>query len=324
MRAWQVVKHGEPKEVMELGQKAVPEPGPGEVRIVVKAVGLGLPDVFMCRGTYAFNPQIPFTPGQEVVGIVTAIGEGVELAVGARVIATTSFIQGNGGFAEQALAPVSATYRIPDDMPDEDAAAFLIPFQTAHIALVRRGQLLRGETLLVHGAAGGVGSAAIQVGCALGAKVIATATGPERVKACLDLGASLAINIGTQDFAEAVNKATHGRGANVIFDPVGGDVFIRSFNCIANEGRLLAIGYSSGSWKNAATGAVVFKNCSVVGVLAALYDKDFLDRTHEDLLKLYAEGKIRPTKQEIPFKEIPTALTDLADRKVIGRVVAVL
>ncbi|BCO67468.1 NADPH:quinone oxidoreductase family protein [Mycobacterium intracellulare] len=324
MRAWQVVKHGEPKEVMELSPKAVPEPGPGEVRIVVKAVALGLPDVFMCRGTYAFNPQIPFTPGQEVVGIVTAIGEGVELAVGTRVIATTSFIQGNGGFAEEALAPISATYRIPDDMPDEDAAAFLIPFQTAYIALARRGQLLRGETLLVHGGAGGVGSAAIQVGCALGAKVIATATGPERVEACLELGASSAIDIGTEDFTEAVIKATDGRGANVIFDPVGGDVFLRSFKCIANEGRVLAIGNSSGSWKNAATGAVVFKNCSVVGVLAALYDKDFLDHTHEQLLKLYAEGKIRPAKQEISFKDIPAALTDLVDRKVIGRVVAVL
>jgi NADPH2:quinone reductase len=240
------------------------------------------------------------------------------------VIATTSFIQRNGGFAEQALAPTSATYCIPEDMPDEDAAAFLIPFQTAYIALARRGQLLRGETLLVHGGAGGVGSAAIQVGSALGANVIATATGPERVKACLDLGASLAIDIGTQDFPEAVNKATEGRGANVIFDPVGGDIFVRSFKCIANEGRLLAIGYSSGSWKNAATAAVVFKNCSVVGVLAAFYDKDFLDRVHEELLKLYAEDKIRPTKQKVSFEDIPTALTNLADRKVIGRVVAVL
>jgi NADPH2:quinone reductase len=324
MQAWQVIKHGEPKEVMELGEKAVPEPGPGEVRIQVKAAALGLPDVFMCRGTYAFSPAIPFTPGQEVVGIVTAIGEGVDLGVGTRVIATTSFIQGNGGFAEQALAPISATYPIPDDMPDDDAAAFLIPFQTAHIALVRRGQTMPGETLLVHGGAGGVGSAAIQVGVALGAKVIATATGPERVKACLEMGASLAIDIGAEDFAEAVNKATDGRGANVIFDPVGGDVFIRSFKCIANEGRLLAIGYSSGSWKNAATAAVVFKNCSVVGVLAALYDKDFLDRTHEELLKLYAEGKLRPAKQAISFADIPGAMTDLADRKVIGRVVALL
>src|SRR5260370_26610713 len=141
--------------------------------------------------------------------------------------------------------------------------------------------------------------------------VIAIATGPERVKACLELGASLAIDIGTEDFAEAVNKATEGRGANVIFDPVGGDVFVRSFKCIANEGRLLAIGYSSGSWKNAATGAVVFKNCSVVGVLAALYDKDFLDRTHEELLKLYAPGEIRPTKRKVQFEDIshtPTAI----------------
>jgi NADPH2:quinone reductase len=324
MRAWQVIKHGEPIAVMELGEKAVPEPGPGEVRILVKAVALGLPDVFMCRGTYAFNPAIPFTPGQEVVGIVTAAGEGVDLAVQSRVIATTSFIQGNGGFAEQALAPISATYSIPDDMPDEDAAAFLIPFQTAYIALVRRGQTMPGETLLVHGGAGGVGSAAIQVGRALGAKVIATATGPERVQTCLDLGASLAIDISAEDFAQAVLKVTDGRGANVIFDPVGGDVFVRSFTCIANEGRMLAVGYSSGSWKNAATGAVVFKNCSVVGVLAALYDKDFLDRTHAELLKLYADGKIRPRTQMTSFEDIPRALTDLADRKVMGRVVAVL
>jgi NADPH:quinone reductase len=323
VRAWQVTKHGEPKEVMELGEKAVPEPGPGEIRISVKAVALGLPDVFMCRGTYAFSPAIPFTPGQEVVGIVAAAGDGVDLATGSRVIATTSFIQGNGGFAEQALASISATYRIPDDMPDKDAAAFLIPFQTAHIALARRGHLVRGETLLVHGGAGGVGSAAIQVGCALGAKVIATATGPERVEACLEMGASSAIDLGTEDFAEAVNKITDGRGANVIFDPVGGDVFIRSFKCIANEGRLLAIGYSSGSWKNAATGAVVFKNCSVVGVLAALYDKDFLDRTHGELLKLYAEGKIRPKGHAISFEDIPDAMAELADRKVIGRLVAV-
>lgn len=324
MRAWQVTKHGEPKEVMELGEKAVPEPGPAEVRILVRAVALGLPDVFMCRGTYAFNPAIPFTPGQEVVGIVAAAGEGVDLALGSRVIATTSFIQGNGGFAEQALAPISATYRVPENMPDEHAAAFLIPFQTAHIALARRGRLVPGETLLVHGGAGGVGSAAIQVGAALGARVIATATGPERMKACLALGATVAIDVGAEEFPDVVNKATDGRGANVVFDPVGGDVFIRSFDCIANEGRLLAIGYSSGKWKNAATGAVVFKNCSVVGVLAALYDKEFLDCTHEELLTLYAEGKIRPATQKVFFEDIPIALADLADRKVIGRVVAAL
>src|SRR5258705_2394132 len=200
MRAWQVIKHGEPKEVMELGEKAVPEPGPSEVRILVKAVALGLPDVFMCRGTYAFNPAIPFTPGQEVVGTVTAAGDGVDLAPGSRVIATTSFIQGNGGFAEYALAPIGATYRIPDDMPDEDAAAFLIPFQTAYIALARRGQLLRGETLLVHGAAGGGGSGALQVGCALWGEGIASAAGPEKGKASLEPRASFSVDIATHKF----------------------------------------------------------------------------------------------------------------------------
>jgi NADPH2:quinone reductase len=324
MRAWQVVEHGEPKEVMVLGEKAVPEPGPGEVRILVKAAALGLPDVFMCRGTYAFSPAIPFTPGQEVVGIVSAAGEGVSLAVGSRVIAVTSFIQGNGSFAEQALAPISATYPVPEEMPDEDAAAFLIPFQTAYIALSRRGQLTQGETLLVHGGAGGVGSAAIQVGRALGAKVIATATSPERVEACLVAGADLAIDMGAEDFPEVVNKATEGRGANVIFDPVGGEVFVQSFTCIANEGRLVAIGYASGAWKNAATGAVVFKNCSVVGVLAAMYDRQFLDRTHQELLNFYAEGKIRPVRRSIAFADIAQGLADLGDRKIIGRAVAVL
>ena len=324
MRAWQVVEHGEPKEVMVLGEKAIPEPGPGEVRILVKAAALGLPDVFMCRGTYAFSPATPFTPGQEAVGIVTAVGEGATVALGARVVAITSFIQGNGGFAEQALAPTSAVYPVPDDMPDEHAAAFLIPFQTAYIALKRRGQLTHGETLLVHGGAGGVGSAAIQVGRALGAKVIATATGPERVEACLELGAAWAIDMGAENFPEVVNRITEGRGADVVFDPVGGDVFVHSFKCIANEGRLLAIGYSSGSWKNAATGVVVFKNCSVVGVLASMYDRDFLDRTHQELLKLYAEGKIRPVKSSVDFTDISQGLADLADRKVIGRVVAVM
>jgi NADPH2:quinone reductase len=324
MRAWQVVEHGEPREVMVLGERPVPEPGPGEVRILVNAAALGLPDVFMCRGTYAFSPVIPFTPGQEVVGTVTAAGEGVDLALGSRVVAVTSFIQGNGGFAEQALAPTSATYPIPDDMPDEDAAAFLIPFQTAYIALARRGQLTQGETLLVHGGAGGVGSAAIQVGRALGAEVIATATGPERVEACLESGAALAIDMRAEDFPEVVNEATEGRGANVVFDPVGSDVFVRSFKCIANEGRLLAIGYSSGTWKNAATGAVVSKNCSVVGVLAAMYDRDFLDRTHQELLELYADGKIRPVRRSVAFTDISHALADLADRRVIGRAVAVL
>jgi NADPH2:quinone reductase len=324
MQAWQVTGYGEPEQVLQLVEKDVPQPGPGEVRIRVQAVALGLPDVMMCRGTYAFSPTLPFTPGQEVVGTVTAAGEGVDLTIGARVIATTSFIQGNGGFAEQALAPVSATYGVPDDMPDEDAAAFLIPFQTAHIALVRRGQLAPGETLVVHGGAGGVGSAAIQVGRALGAEVIATATGPERVKACLDLGASSAIDIGTEDFADVVNAATQGRGANVIFDPVGGPGFVRSFSCIANEGRLLAIGYSSGSWKNAATAGVVMKNCSVVGVLAAWYDKQFLDSTHEELLSLYAEGKIRPARTSTSFADIPRALRELGDRQVVGRTVATL
>ncbi|MBW2143040.1 MAG: NADPH:quinone oxidoreductase family protein [Deltaproteobacteria bacterium] len=325
MRAWQVNKHGEPEEVLQLVEKEVPEPGPGEIRIRVAAVSLGLPDVFMCRGIYPFQPQLPFTPGQEVVGVVTATGEGTHTAVGSRVMAVTTFFNGQGGFADQTLAQNNAVYRVPDEMPEEDAAAFLIQFQTAYLALSRRGQLAPGETLLVHGGAGGTGSAAIQVGRALGARVIATAGGSEKVRACRELGAHVAVDYNNEDFVEAVQKTTEGRGADVIFDPVGGDVFYRSLNCIANEGRLLAIGYAGGSWQNAPTQDIVLKNCSVVGVLAAFYDKEFLDREHEELLKLYAEGRIRPlVKQKIPFEEIPRALTDLGNRKVIGRVVAKL
>ncbi len=325
MRAWQVNKLGEPEDVLQIVDKAVPEPGPGEIRIRVTAVSLGLPDVFMCRGGYPFQPQLPFTPGQEVVGVVTATGEGTHTAVGSRVMAVTTFFNGQGGFAEQALAQNSTAYRVPEEMSDSDAAAFLIQFQTAYLALARRAQLAANETLLVHGGAGGTGSAAIQVGRALGAKVIATAGGSEKVRVCRELGAHAAIDYNNADFVEAVHQATEGRGADVIFDPVGGDVFYDSFKCIANEGRLLAIGSAGGSFRDAPTKDIVLKNCSVVGVLAAFYDKEFLDREHEALLKLYAEGHIRPLiKRIIPFEEIPRALTDLAHRKVIGRVVAKL
>jgi NADPH2:quinone reductase len=323
MRAWQVNKHGEPEDVLQLVDKDVPEPGSGEIRIRVAAVALALPDVFMCRGNYPFQPQLPFTPGQEVVGTVTAVGEDAHAAVGSRVMAVTTFFNGHGGFADQTLAQDNTAYRVPEDMPEDDAAAFLIQFQTAYLALARRGQLAPEETLLVHGGAGGTGSAAIQVGCALGAKVIATAGGSEKVRVCRELGAHVAVDYNNEDFVEAVNQVTEGRGADLIFDPVGGHVFYDSFKCIANEGRLLAIGSAGGSFQNAPTEDIVLKNCSVVGVLAAFYDKEFLDREHEALLKLYAEGHISPLiKRVIPLEDIPRALTDLAERKVIGRVVA--
>ncbi len=323
MRAWQVNKHGEPEEVLQFVEIPTPEPGPGEIRIQVAAASLGLPDVFLCRGIYPFQPSMPFVPGQEVVGVVTAVGPGSNRSVGSRVMAVTSFFTGLGGFAEQTLAQENAVYRVPNEMGDEEAAAFLIQFQTAYMALARRGRLRPGETLLVHGGAGGTGSAAIQVGTALGAKVIAAAGGLEKAKECMALGAKVIIDYNKEDFTQVVNQVTEGRGADIIFDPVGGDVFSRSLDCIANEGRLLVIGYASGTFQEAPTRKILLKNCSVVGCLAAFYEKELLDQEHEKLLKLYQEGRIRPLiKRKITFEEIPQALADLARRRVIGRVVA--
>jgi NADPH2:quinone reductase len=323
MRAWQLQQHGDPPDSLRLVEIDAPQPGPGEIRIRVAAAGLGLPDVFLCRGSYPLQPPIPFTPGQEVAGVVTAVGEGSHSVIGSRVMAVTAFLQGHGGFADQTLAPEGSAFRIPNEMGDEEAAAFLIPFHTAHVGLVRRGQLQAGENLLVHGGAGGTGSAAIQLGRALGARVIATAHGSEKLDACRHLGADVVIDYEAEDFPKAVMEATGGSGADVVYDPVGGEVFRRSLECVASQGRLLAIGFASGSFFDASTLELVFKNCSVVGVFVGAYGKELLSEGHEELLTLYEQGHIRPwVGREVPFDELPNALTKLASRQAMGRIVA--
>jgi Zn-dependent alcohol dehydrogenase len=194
MRAWQVHKHGLPEEVLRLADLAVPQPGPGELRVRVEAAAIGMPDVFMCRGTYRLTPALPFVPGQEVCGIVDAIGESVDVAVGTRVMGVTSFFDGRGGFADFAIMYPSTAYRVPDSMPSEVAAAFRIGYSTAWTGLVRRGELQPDEWLVVLGAAGGSGAAAVQVGCALGARVIAVAAGEEKLAFCKRLGAQAVID----------------------------------------------------------------------------------------------------------------------------------
>lgn len=325
MRAWRVYDHGEPVEALRLVETEVPKPGRGEIGIRVAAVSLGLPDVFLCRGVYPLQPETPFTPGQEVSGIVIAAGEGARTPVGSRVMATTAFLSGHGGFADQTLSQDHTVYRVPDEMSDVEASAFVIPFQTAYVGLVQRGQLRAGETLLVHGGAGGTGSAAIQTGRALGARVIATAGGAQKAQVCHELGAEVVIDYHAEDFPQAVKQATGGRGADVVFDPVGGDVFDRSLECIASEGRILVIGFASGRFADAHGLDIVLRNCSVVGAYVGAYDHDFLAQAHEELLKLYTEGRIRPlVRREISFEEIPRALDDLANRRAVGRVVAKL
>jgi len=323
VRAWQVVSQGEPHEAIRIAEVPVPEPGPGEVRIRVEAAALGLPDVFLCRGTYAFSPGLPFVPGQEVSGVVTAVGPGAATALGARVMAVTSFFRGHGGLAEEALALDAATHRAPEAMAWAEAAGFVIPYHTAYLGLVTRGRLAAGETLVVLGAAGGSGSAAVVLGKAKGARVIAVAGGEQKCAACRAFGADLVLDHRAGDFAKAVREETGGAGADVIYDPVGGAMFDAATHCLASEGRLLAIGYASGAWSDASTARLVERNASVVGVYVGAYAKPFLSTVHETLLGHWERGEIRSTAgAAIAFAQIGDALTGLAARHTTGKIVA--
>ena len=322
MQAWQVRKHGEPKDALQLGELAAPTPGPGMLRVRVAASGLGLPDLLMCRGSYALTPPLPFTPGQELVGVVSAAGEGTQTRVGERVMAVSGFMLGHGGCAQQALALDDFALPVPESMPDAEAAGFLIPYHTAYVGLVRRAGLRAGETLLVLGGAGGSGSAALQLGRALGARVLATAGGSEKVEFCRRLGAEAVIDYRTQDIAERVREATQGRGADVIYDPVGGEAFTAATQCIAHEGRLLAVGFASGDWARPATAHLVTHNYSVMGVMPGGYDREFKRAAHEILLEYQRKGEIGvPLHRVVPFAALPEGLEDLAQGRVMGKAV---
>ena len=324
MKAWQVTGQGEPSQVMSQIDKELGEVGPGELHIHVTASAIGFPDVLMCRGTYPLTPSLPFTPGQEFVGTVTEAGPGTTLPVGTRVMGVSAFMLGQGAFAEQCKTYEQMIFPVTTAINDVDAAAFTIAYHTAYIGLVRRAKLIAGETVLVHGGAGGTGFAAIQLAKALGATVIATAGGAEKVARCRELGADVAIDYNSTDFSAAVNKATGGRGVDIVFDPVGGDVFENSINCLANEGRLLPIGFACGRWGEISPALLVFKNASIVGVIAGGFERDFMLSMHNELLDLHAKGAIKVAiDRAIGFAGIRDGMQDLADRKVVGRVVAV-
>ena len=308
---------------MEEGVEA-PEPGPGTVLIDVLAAGVGLPDAFMCQGNYALTPgHFPFTQGEEVVGRILSWGEGVEgRRVGERVMAVTSFFTGDGGFAERCLGLDDFCLPVPEDMADVEGAGFLIPFHTAYIALVERGRVEKGETLVVIGGAGGTGQAAMQIGKAIGARVIATAGGPQKAEFCRSLGADHVVDYHEQEIAESVRDLTDGRGADVIYDPVGGPAFESATACIAPGGRILAIGYASGSWGRVDTSHLVYNNYSVVGVVPSHYDRAFKERTQAQLLDWRREGRLGLQIDDIlPFEALPEALERLLDGGVRGKLV---
>lgn len=325
MRAWQTIRHGRPAEALRLNEAAeAPVPRRGTLRVEVLAAGIGLPDAFMCQGSYALTPpKLPFTQGQECVGRVLDWGEGVlGRRVGDRVMAVTSFFTGDGAFAEQCLALDDFCLPVPGDMTDAEAAGFLIPFHTAFIALETRGRLQAGETLVVIGGAGGTGQAAIQVGKALGARVIATAGGPGKAEFCRSLGADHVIDHRAEDIADAVRAATGGRGADAIYDPVGGDAFASATRCIAHEGRILAIGFASGRWGQVDASRLVAGNFSVVGVIPSFYDRAFKERTQQRLLGWWREGRIAPRIDAlVDFRALPEALERLLSGGVKGKLV---
>lgn len=321
MRAWQIQAYGSPRDILRLVDIDEPVPGPGELRLRVLAAAVGMPDAFMCRGSYAFKPSLPFVAGQEVCGVVDAVGDGVDVPLGMRVMAVTNFYDGRGGFAESAIARADATYRVPETMGDVDAASFRIGLSTAWIGLVRRGALQPGDSLLVLGAAGGSGATAVMLGHALGARVIAVASGAEKSAFCSRLHADVVIDREEQSVRDAVLKATDGRGVDLVYDPVGGTAAGATVRCLARNGRLLAIGFASGEWVKADIGELVRRNASIVGVYAGGLRREENEEDHEALLALAAEGLLRSVATVVPFDALPDAVEAVDSGAVIGKMV---
>jgi NADPH2:quinone reductase len=324
MRAMIVEDWCEPKD-MRLVELPDPEPGPGQVAIDVKAVGCNFFDILMAQGKYQVRPPRPFSPGGEVAGIVRALGPGVgDLRVGDRVFA----LLGWGGYATVALAPAATVVRMPDAMSFEHAAAFGIVYQTSYFALVYRAALQPGETLLVHAAAGGVGLAAVQIGAALGARVLATAGSAAKLAIAREHGAEAAFDYSTPDWVERVKEATGGRGADVIYDPVGGSIFDLSMKCIAFGGRLLVIGFASGEIPTVQINRVLLKNIAIVGLHWGAYrqhDPARIPTAMAALFAMYARGSVRPVvSSTYPLTDAARALEEIASRRSVGKVVLVV
>lgn len=327
MKAWLVRQWCEP-EGMELAEVDLPEPGPGQVRIRNRAAALNFFDILQIQGKYQVKPPFPFTPGAEIAGVIDAVGDapGPEVAAfrpGDPVLALPQL----GGFAEYTVVDASKVFAMPEGMDWAQAAAMPIVYHTSYFALRDRAQLREGEWLLVHAGASGTGMSAIQLGRAWGARVIATAGSEEKLEFARRQGAEYVLDYRGDTWVDEVKALTLGRGADVIYDPVGGDVFDLSSKCIAPEGRLLVIGFASGRIPSIAANRILLKNISVVGVFwggqvraHAGYTAD----TQRVLNELWMAGKIRPeVSRTWPLTEVPAALQTLAGRSVLGKAVVI-
>jgi NADPH2:quinone reductase len=323
VKAWRVSELGEPSHAMSLDEVPDPQPGAGQLLVRVLGAAANFADVLICRGLYQVKPPLPFTPGVELCGEVAALGPGTTgFAVGDRVIGTS--VLPTGGFAELALMDTATTFTAPGALDDAQAAAFFIGYQTGWFGLHHRAHLQPGETLLVHAAAGGVGSAAVQLGKAAGARVIGVVGGPEKVEVARTLGADVVVDRHTEDFVAVVKDFTHGRGADVVYDPVGGDAYQRSTKCIAFEGRILLVGFAGGQIQSAALNHALVKNYSIVGLHWGLYttkDPALVRACHDELSKLAADGMVKPLVSErLALDAVADGLQRLADGTTVGRV----
>ena len=311
-------------EGLRLAELPDPTAGAGQVVVGIRACGVNFADTLMVQGKYQEKPPLPFIPGAEIAGDVLAVGEGVtHLRVGQRVAALCEI----GGFAEQVAVAADRCVPLPDGMDYKTAAGFLVTYGTSHVGLAHRAKLQAGETLLVHGAAGGVGLAAVEIGALLGATVIATASSAEKLALASSYGAAHTIDYTQENFVERVKTITGGHGADVIYDPVGGDVFDQSLRCIAWEGRLLVIGFASGRIPQIPAGLLLVKNVSAVGLYWGAYAKrnpQVLTDSLSTLFGWHAAGKLKPhISAAYPLEQAGEALAALMERRSQGKVVVV-
>lgn len=311
-----------PPETLVIGETETPKPEKGTVRIAVEACGMNFPDSLIIQNKYQFKPPLPFSPGGEVAGIVDAIGEGTDPSLlGKRVMAMTL----HGGLAEYVVVPADALLPCPADMPFETAAGFTMTYGTSMHALKQRGQLRPGEVLLVLGAGGGVGLAAVEIGKQMGATVIAAASSDEKLAAARSGGAHHTINYAKEDLREEIKRLTDGRGVDVVYDPAGGDLFEAALRSTAWGGRVLVVGFASGDIPKISMNLPLLKGCAIVGVFWGAFRLRNVaedNRNFEQLFKWYAQGGLSPLiSRTYGLSDAPQAIADLQNRKAIGKIV---
>lgn len=309
-------------ETLEVQEQPEPSPEAGEVLVAVEAAGVNFPDVLMIKGEYQFGVPPPFVPGHELAGRIEALGAGVRgLEVGQRVVANLPW----GAFAEKATVVAGAVMPLPDHIEAEQGAAMLLTYATSHYALTLRGQLHRDQTVVVLGAAGGVGAAAVQISKALGARVIACASTAEKLEFCRDLGADELVNYREEDLKQRIKDLTGGQGADVIYDPVGGSLAEAALRATNWDGRYLVVGFASGEIPKIPLNLPLLKGCQIMGVFWGAFTTREPDRYRESVQALFQmaeQGEIRPRIDRVyPFAEAERALRDLVERKVRGKIV---